>query len=261
MNNLSEYKLLYLIKYNKEIQNRLEININDYKNYKENKKIILKIIPQENTEGKFINIASNKYYQFLIHVYFNNNPKEIQQYSIKKKDKIKSIKIVLDPEIKSFNKLFYECDSITKISFLRFKRKDITNMSQMFSLCTSLEELDLSKFNTDNVTDMSYMFSNCSSLKKLDLSNFNTKNVTNMNGMFYKCNLLKNLNLSNFNTDNVKSISEMFYYCRGLEELELPKFNNNVSNVSSMFLGCSDELKENIKKRANLLKINLEAFK
>ena len=40
--NLTENKLLQIVKYNKNFQNELEKNINDYKNYK---KVIIEIIP------------------------------------------------------------------------------------------------------------------------------------------------------------------------------------------------------------------------
>ena len=100
----------------------------------------------------------------VIYYYFNKN------------DNITKINIILDNEIKSFERLFDECKCIEKIKFIRFIRNDINNMSYMFSGCSSLKELKLNNFNTNNVTNMFGMFSGCSSLKELNLNNFNTNN-------------------------------------------------------------------------------------
>ena len=71
-NHLSKNKLFQIIKYNKYIQKRLEININDYKDFK---KIIILITPINiEDENYFINISDEQkdYY----HIYFNNDTKE-----------------------------------------------------------------------------------------------------------------------------------------------------------------------------------------
>ena len=47
-----------VIKYNKSIQEIMNININDYKNYYE--QIEIEIKPIENKYGKFINIKEDK---------------------------------------------------------------------------------------------------------------------------------------------------------------------------------------------------------
>ena len=42
----------------------------------------------------------------------------------------------------------------------------------------------------------------------------------------------------------------MFFSCSSLKELNLSNFNtNNVINISGMFGGCSDELKNKIKEK------------
>ena len=61
-------------KYNKDIQNRLNINQNTYK---ENFKIELEIIPnKEEKYGKFINI--NDDFKHYFDIYFNGNKVEIK---------------------------------------------------------------------------------------------------------------------------------------------------------------------------------------
>jgi len=247
---ISERKSLEIIRYNKSIQKRINININHYKAYFETKTSIeLDIIPMKGKYGDFINIDEEEKKYF--HIYFNDNQKkEIENTSLNKNDNVSKISIIIDYQIKSFSVLFNYCDCIKSIKFKKFYRNNITDMNSMFWRCSSLKELNLNNFITNNVTDMSGMFYGCSSLKELNLNNFNTNNVTNMSGMFYGCSSLKELNLNNFNTNNVTNMSEMFNGCSSLKELNLNNFNtNNVTNMRCMFSGCLDELKLKIKSQ------------
>ena len=79
-------KSLAITKCNKKMQNRLNINIKDYKEYSEiYSSIEIEIIPIKNGCGEFINIEGDKSYY---HIYFNDDKKEIKKYSIDKDDKI-----------------------------------------------------------------------------------------------------------------------------------------------------------------------------
>ena len=179
-------KKLEIVEYNKKIQNRLNLDIKDYKEYSETfAPIEIEIIPIKEKYGKFINIEreNEKYF----HIYFNNKKEEIRDNYINFDEKIDNIKIRIDYQIKSFKKLFYKCEYIESINFKKFYRNNISDMSCMFSYCSSLKELNLSNFNTNNVTNMSCMLYFCSSLKELNLSNFNTNNVTDMRYMFDRC--------------------------------------------------------------------------
>ena len=275
---------LNVFKYNKKIQKRLSLSLNDYKEYSQlysSIEIELNLSDDEkNKYSKFINIPKekNKY----VHIYFDNSYKEINRNYLKKNEKVNTVKIIIDHQIKSFKELFSYCDSVDSINFKKFYRINITDMSFMFYecpllkritfsnfntqnvvdmrfmfyLCSSLNELNLIKFNTNNVTDMSSMFSGCSSLKNLYISNFNTQNVTLMNFMFNDCSSLNELNLSNFNTNKVTSMRFMFNGCSSLKELNLSNFNTqNVTNMSNMFSGCSSLKELNI---SNFNTINVE---
>ena len=248
---LHKGKSLKVIKYNKSIQEIVNININDYKNYYE--QIEIEIIPIENKYGKFINIKEDKEYY---HIFYNDNyEEEIKSIDLNENDKVSKINIIIDNQVKSFFKLFSECYCIESIHFKRFYRNNITNMSWMFSWCSSLKELNLNHFNTDNVTDMIGMFNGCSSLKELNLNNFNTNNVTDMSDMFRGCSSLKKLNLNNFNTNNTINMKGMFNGCSSLNELNLDNFNTiNVIDMSYLFSKCSDELKLKIKSKVNMFK-------
>ena len=236
-------KKLEIIRYNKNMLRRLNINIKDYKEYCETyTPIEIEIIPALNKYGRLINVKEDELQYY--HIYFNDNKEEMKRYSLEEEDKVSKIKIIIDYQVKSFEQLFCCCKCVKSISFKKFYRINISNMSSMFDSCSSLEELNLSNLNTNNVNDMSCMFYECSSLKELNFSNFNNSKVTNMRSMFYKCTSLKELNLSNFNTNNVIDMSYMFYGCSSLEELNLSNFNTNkVTNMRSLFYECSS-LKE-----------------
>ena len=197
---MTKKKKLEIVKYNKKIQNRINLSVKNYKEYSETfTPIEIEIIPAKGKYGEFINIDKNdkSYY----HIYFNDDKEEIKnkykiytedgmikhEYYIDEEDKVTKIKIIIDYQVKSFKELFYDCNCIESINFKKFYRSNITDMSWMFFECRSLKELKLNNFNTNNVTDMSYMFSYCSSLKELNLNNFNTNNVTDMNYMFGGC--------------------------------------------------------------------------
>ena len=67
-NNMQKRLYLEIIKYNINIQKRLNININNYKNYSEKySSIELEIIPIQNKYGKFINIKEEDKKYF--HIY------------------------------------------------------------------------------------------------------------------------------------------------------------------------------------------------
>ena len=219
--NLKKINSLKITKTNKNLQKRLNLSINDYKEYSQlysSIEIELKII--DDKYDKFINIPDEETEFF--NIYFEGSNEEIKINYLKEKEKVNTIKIIIDYQIKSFKELFYKCKHIRTLFFKKFYRINITDMSEMFFGCSSLKELNISNFNTNNVTNMSGMFYGCLSLKELNISNFNTNNVTDMSDMFKGCKLLTELNISNFNT-------------------------NNVANMKGMFTGCSDELIMKIK--------------
>ena len=91
-NNSGKKKLLSMIKYNNQIKNRINININDYKEYSEKYwPIEIEIKPVNNKYGKFVNIKKDDEKYF--HIYFNNNKKEIKRNHINKNEEIKIIKM------------------------------------------------------------------------------------------------------------------------------------------------------------------------
>ena len=239
--NIRLNKYMQLIKYNKALQKKMNLSTIDYKKYNQ---IEIELKPDKKyyISGKFIN--TNLDNESHIHIFNNNGKKEIDSSFFEIGKKIKKLRIILDLEIKSFKGLFKNCNCIKEIKFIRFNRKDITDMSEMFCGCNKLIKLDLSNFNTDKVTNMSKMFYNCSLLEELNLNNFNTSNVINMESMFYQCSKLKSLNFSTFKTDKVTNMEYMFDGCSSLEELNLSGFKTDlVTNMEYMF-SCCEKLKK-----------------
>ena len=242
-NLLDTKKYLSIILHNKNLQSRLNITINNYKTFFNQIEIELK--PTEvlkEKENIFLNRLDNK--KEFYHIYFNNNKTEIKRRFITEDDKVSKIKIVIDEEISSLKELFFSCDCIKEINFIKFNRKNITNMISMFEECSSLVKLNINKIKTDNVNNIKSMFRGCTSLKEIDLYNFNTSKIEFMQNLFYDCSSLENLNISNFDTSKVKNMSYMFFGCGSLKKINMNNFNTtNVKEMTAMFYGCSS-LKE-----------------
>ena len=93
-NNLKKGKTLNIVKYNKNIKKRINININNYEEYSEKySSIKIEIKSVDNKFGKFVN--NKKEEEIYYHIYFNNNEEEIKRNYISKDDEIKIIRIIL----------------------------------------------------------------------------------------------------------------------------------------------------------------------
>ena len=85
--NMTKKKKLEIVKYNKRMQNRINLNVKNYKEYSETfTPIEIEILPTKDKYRKFINIKEND--KLYYHIYFNDNKKEIKnKYEINKKIK------------------------------------------------------------------------------------------------------------------------------------------------------------------------------
>ena len=132
LNCMKKNKSLEIKKYNKKLQKRANLIINDYIEYFQlYSSVELELIPCENQCDKFINILKEgkEYY----HIYFDNSNEEIKRNYLEKNEKVKMIKIIIDEQVKSFEKLFNNCNCINSIFFKNFYRNNITNMYWIFS--------------------------------------------------------------------------------------------------------------------------------
>ena len=124
-NNMTIKKKLEIVRYNKRIQKRLNLSIYNY--FEEFSKIEIEIIPTKDKYGQFIHIKEND--KLYYHIYFNDNNEEIKnKYFIREEDKVTKIKIIIDYQVKSFKKLFYECKCIETINFKNFYRNNSINV-------------------------------------------------------------------------------------------------------------------------------------
>ena len=81
--NMTKEKKLEIVRYNKRMQYRLNLNIKDYKEYSETfTPIVIELVPSKDKYGRFININEND--KPFYHIYFNDNEEEIKnKYEIK----------------------------------------------------------------------------------------------------------------------------------------------------------------------------------
>jgi surface protein len=242
--HLNKRKYYLLAKHNKYLLKRLDLTLEDY--IKLYKTIEIEIIPLPVSEIENTYTYQNYYFikrkenKSIFHIYFNDDRTEVKRNYITKDDgdKIKKIKIEIDPELKSLKELFSDCVCIKEIKFTKFKREDFTDLNGMFYGCAFLDKLDITQMKTPNVTDMSHLFNQCHSLPELDIRNFDTSKVKNMAGMFSCCIKLKKINF-NFNTKNVKSFKCMFNKCLSLKELNISSFDfSNGDDFAKMFFLC-----------------------
>ena len=87
---IEKVRLFKIIKVNRNIQQKLKINIDTYKEYSVTHSTIkLEIVPVPNSIGKFINIKKDEGKYF--HIYFNDNKEEINRTKLKSEDKVSKI--------------------------------------------------------------------------------------------------------------------------------------------------------------------------
>ena len=130
--------------------------------------------------------------------------------------------IIIDNKLISYKTCKYKFPN--KIVSIKLKwQKNIKNFYRMFSDLFHIIEIDLSKFNTSSVNNMSYMFENCNSLIFANLSNLDLSSIINIDYMFSNCISLKSLDLTNVDKSKIYKGKNLFYNCINLK-------NNNILN-------------------------------
>jgi len=150
--NLNPKIYIEIIRYNKQTQNKLNKDINDYKHLFGKIEIQIELTSKLKEKNIFINPFKDENY---FHIYFDDNKEEVKRNYVTQDDKIKKIKVIIDYGVKSLFGLFQYCECVKKIIFKKFNNHDINDMSSMFFSCTSLKEVNFSNFNTDIVNEMS----------------------------------------------------------------------------------------------------------
>ena len=83
----------------------------------------------------------------FIYIYIYNKEYKRNEIYIE----IKKVKIIINHKIKSFSKLFFDCNCIESITFIKLHRTNIIDIKHMFDGCL-LKKFSLSNFYTNNVT-------------------------------------------------------------------------------------------------------------
>ncbi len=168
-------------------------------------------------------------------------------------------------KVKSLEKMFWSCESLTSVDLSGMNTTNVTDMSYMFQGCKALQTARFGgKFSTANVETMSCMFYNCNSLTSLDLSSFNTAKCKNFVLMFSGCKSLASLNVSNFNTSRIgdnndgSGLGYMFGSCESLKSLNLSNWDTKGATCFT-FEGCKslEELDLSNLRFDNLKEFNL----
>ena len=107
---------LKIFNYNKKMQDKSDISLEDYKKY--SNRIVIEVIPIYvlSPDCKFVNMIGD---ESLYHIYFNEDVKEQKRNIIDTVEIITSIKIIIDKneKMKSLSRLFKSCNEIKKINF------------------------------------------------------------------------------------------------------------------------------------------------
>jgi surface protein len=139
---------------------------------------------------------------------------------------------------KTASYMFRGCTSLEKV-LIGCERHSLTNVYCMFCYCSALTDVNLKQFKTGNITNMGMMFLECSSLGELDISNWDTSKVQIISGMFWDCTSLYFVDLFK-NTSNVTDMSTVFKGCSSLVSLDLSNWDTSkVTDMVEMFSGCS----------------------
>ena len=102
-------KFLNIIKYNKKLQNKLDIRQSNYIEYSQIK-IEIEVFPTEINRDFISNKWFYERYKDYIHVYFDDSKEEIKRNYYTKEDKFNKIKIIIDYKVESLGNLFFFCD-------------------------------------------------------------------------------------------------------------------------------------------------------
>ena len=140
-------------------------------------------------EQPFMNPSEERYFQGNITI--DNVSISSSNYKYKFPNKIVTIKIYLDPNIKSFQKMFSNISNIIEVDISKSNTSLVENMTYMFDNCTSMVFANLSNINISSLINIENMFSNCLNLKYLDLTNVNLLKVPNHRDVFFNCLQLK----------------------------------------------------------------------
>ena len=256
----NERKKLNLIKYNKNLQRKLNININNYRRYR----YIIFYVEGQNKNVKFINFYNKKSNDIIIK---NTNVPRFKRilvntYNLRlmglffKLEGILSVRIIKlfnDNSLwngKQYNlcNLFHGCTNLKQIIFQNDNKFLLENGNEMFKDCENLEKIEgLENLETYIVKNIRELFMNCRSLTSIKgIEKWKLKYVKNMSSMFENCTSLTTLpdiskwKFRTYYEADYLNMSGLFKNCSSLISLpDISNWNTNrVDLMNEMFYGC-----------------------
>ena len=99
--------------------------------------------------------------------------------------------------INDTREMFYNCTSLTYVSFYHYFAYSSINMSRMFYNCNKLISIYINNDRNSYFypSDTSFMFYNCTSLISLYVYDFNPRYIEKMSYFFYNCKQLRYYNI------------------------------------------------------------------
>jgi len=223
LKNVNYAKKLNIVRYNKKLQSKLGLKLEDYIIYNYRTEIEIDILNFTNAKikclKKFLTFFKKKKDLFYIQFKINNEGeyKDLSSLKVLYSSNLR-IKLKNKQRITDYSNFFYGCSFIKTINFIKFKETDVKNMSYMFYKCNNLKYIsNINKLITKNVTTTSHMFDGCRRLKYLDLSILDLKNVDDMSYMFSNCKSLKRIIVSEkVNKKCGIKMEGIFFNCKSL---------------------------------------------
>ena len=202
--NITTIKRLNIIRYNKSIQNKLNIDINSYKI--EYSQIIfeiqiyipgmkkIRVIRRPKKRDSFDKLNEPGEYPIV----GLNSDSDYDEYEIKENDdatKYDFIKIA--PKYKNYFHFYFDDDENEKKVTYVYNNENVSkikvivnypviNLNSLFYTCSIVRKIKFIKFRRNNIKNMSYMF-HCWNINEIKFDKFNTENVKNMEHMFGGC--------------------------------------------------------------------------
>ena len=243
LNFLTLKKQLKIMKYNKQLQERSQYSLKDYKDFYY---VEFEIIPVEYLQKKEIFVNNTKPVDISF-TKLNNEIIHSKNNFLAPGHEVKKINISFSSVDFTFSRLFYDCACIKEIKILKFHRDDVKDMSYMFYACKNLKKINFCSY--------------CKNLAIFFAPNFVGKKTIDISNMFYYYSKLRYIDLSHFSITCETIARGLFGFCFNLSCVMIKniEFHPNVDK-NEIFSFCNDKLifhiGKNVTKLCDILREN-----
>jgi surface protein len=144
----------------------------------------------------------------------------------------------------SFNRIFFNCTSLTTPDFSRWDTSTVTDMQGAFRSCSSFngnistwDVSNVTQFGRSNAGNVDGMFIGCSSFNS-DITKWDTSSATKMYAMFQGCTSF-NQDISDWDVSNVSDMQFMFTSCSSFNQPIHNWTPTSLIHISNMFNGAT----------------------